>query len=236
MKRLLLASILAAALASGPAFTAETVQRAMTVSGEASVDVRPDMAVIMAGVVAQGETAKAALDANATSTRAVIATFKDEQIDAKDIETSGFSLQPVYVYPQQGDGQQQPPRISGYSVSNTVSVKIRDLESLGVVLDKAVAAGANTINGIEFIVSGQSAALDEARAQAVTEARRKAEFYAKAAGVKLGRVLAISEATGASPPVMPMLKSARAMDASTPIEPGEQRLDAQVSVTFELVD
>ena len=125
-----------------------------------------------------------------------------------------------------------PARLLGCQVTNQITVKIRAVGALPTVLDHAIEAGANEMSGIEFIVSEQSKLLDEARAEAIADARRKAELYAKAASVKLGRVVAINE-DGASPPPRPVMQAMRA--GAVPVAPGEQTLRAGVTVSYEIV-
>jgi hypothetical protein len=205
----------------------------ISVSGQGTASARPDMAVLTAGVVTQGATAREALDGNSKATADVVTLFKAEGIEAKDIQTSNFSLQPVYVYPQ--NGEQTPPKLTGYTVSNSVTVRVRDLGKLGVVMDKAVTAGANAVNGVAFTVSKQSELLDEARKQAVADARRKAELYAAAAGVKLGSVTHIDERTAAESPMpQAMFRRDAAAAAPVPVEAGESELRVEVSMTFAI--
>jgi uncharacterized protein YggE len=237
MKTLTLAAALVAAMAIGTAAAkAEEARRLITVSGEGTVTARPDMALITTGVMTEAVVARDALDANSAAVAAVIESLKAEKIEARDLETTGFSLRPVYAYPQARDGEPQKSVLTGFAVSNNVNVRVRDLTQLGTILDKAVTAGSNSIGGITFVVSDQSKKLDDARAYAVKDARRKADLLAAAAGAKIGRVVSISESGFATP--MPMMAAeARAMAAApVPVEVGEQTLQTQVSVVFELVE
>jgi uncharacterized protein YggE len=232
--------LLAAALAlcvlgaSGrPASAAEA--RSVTVTGQGTTMARPDMAVLTAGVVSEAATATEALAANSRSTAAVIDQLKAGGIEAADLQTSGFSLQPVYAYPQQQDGSNpQPPRITGYSVTNTVSVRVRDLARLGSVMDAAVSAGANSVNGVTFLVSRESELLDRARQDAVADARRKAALYASAAGARLGAVTTLTEQVTQAPPRPMYRMRADAAAASVPVEAGESELRIEIAVTFAL--
>jgi uncharacterized protein len=233
-RALLACSIVGALLLATPgAGPVAEEARSITVTGEGVTSARPDMAQLTAGATTQAATAGEALAANSQATAAVIERFKAEGIEARDIQTAGFQLQPVYVYPKSEDGAANPPRITGYTVSNSVAVRIRDLARLGAVLDRAVGAGANTINGIEFIVSKQSELLDRARREAVADARRKAELYAAAAGAKLGPVLTIGEQSAMPPPPRPMYRM-EAAAAPVPVEVGESQLRVEVSVRFAL--
>src|SRR5690606_36041629 len=131
-----------------------------------------------------GATAREALDANTAAMAELIAALKAEGIEARDIQTSGFSVNPNYVYSDARDehGYTLPPKINGYQVSNTVSVAVRDLGELGSILDKSVTVGANTINGVSFSVADPSELYNEARRAAFADARDKAALYANAAG------------------------------------------------------
>lgn len=225
------AALLAQAVPPATA-SAETMVPAITVSGEATIETAPDLAEVDGGVTTEAKTAREASDANARAMTAVIAALKSAGVAEKDIRTARLSLYPVMT-PARND----PPRASqivGYRAGNSVTVKVREIAKVADTLDALVSAGANTIGNIRFVVSNPSKVLDEARAQAVGDARRKAELYAKAAGASLGKPLAISEA-GAAPP--PMIFAARAKDAgaaSIPIAPGEQTLHVNVNVTYEL--
>src|SRR5262249_14582189 len=170
------------------------------------------------------KTAREASDANAKQMTAVLAAIKDTGIAERDIQTSRLSLQPQYDSSKSGNA-----RLTGFQANNQVTVRT-DIDKLATVLDRAIAAGANEMSGIEFVVSEQSKMLDQARDDAIADARRKAELYAKAAGAKLGNVVSISE-EGPAPQARPM----QAMRASAvPIAPGEQTLRSIVTVSYEL--
>jgi uncharacterized protein YggE len=211
-----------AALALGPAQAAEKL---VTVTGEATVAVAPDTAMIRLGVGTQEKTAREASEANARQMTAVLAAIKDTGVADRDIQTSRLSLQPQYDPNKSGTA-----RLTGFQASNQVTVRIRDIDKLPAVLDRAITAGANEMSGIEFVVSEQSKLLDQARDEAIADARRKAELYAKAAGAKLGRVVSITE-EGSAPPPRP-IQALRA--GAVPIAPGEQTLKAIVTVSYEL--
>src|SRR3954449_11182109 len=142
-------------LTGAPAALADD-KRTVTVSGLGTASAPPDMAIVTAGVVTQAATAGGARRRNAAARTAVIARIKGDGVEAKDLQTGGFGLQPVYVYPKTDDGSTGKPRITGYSVNNVVTARIRDLGKLGSILDKVVGAGANTINGVTFLVSNES--------------------------------------------------------------------------------
>jgi hypothetical protein len=221
MSRVLFA-FFAATMALAPA---RAVEKLVTVTGEATVAIAPDAAVIRIGVSSQDKTAREASDANAKQMTAVLAAIKDTGIAERDIQTSRLSLQPQYDPSKSGNA-----RLTGFQANNQVTVRIRDIDKLATVLDRAIAAGANEMSGIEFVVSEQSKMLDQARDDAIADARRKAELYAKAAGAKLGNVVSISE-EGPAPQPRPM----QAMRAgAVPIAPGEQTLRSIVTVSYEL--
>jgi uncharacterized protein YggE len=218
--------IVAAALAPWSAPAAERVEKLLTVTGEGTVAATPDSAVIRLGVSSQGKTARAASDANAREMTVVLAAIKESGVADRDIQTTSLSLQPQYDPSKTGAA-----RLVGFQANNQVTVKIRDVGRLPAVLDRAISAGANEMSGIEFVVSEQKKLLDKARTEAIADARRKAELYATAAGMKVGRVMAISE-EGSAPP--PRAFQALRAGAATPIAPGEQTLRAVVTVSYEL--
>lgn len=206
---------------------AHAADRLVTVTGEASVAVAPDAAVIRIGVSTQGKTAAEASSANSQKMAAVLGVIKDAGIAERDVQTAALSLQPQYEA-----GKPGAPRLIGFQASNQLTVKIRDIKALPNVLDRAIAAGANEMSGIEFVVSEQSKLLDEARGQAIADARRKAELYAQAAGGHVGRVVAITE-EGAPMLARPVMSAMRA-GAAVPVAPGEQTLKAAVTVSYML--
>ncbi|MGB6705778.1 MAG: SIMPL domain-containing protein, partial [Pseudolabrys sp.] len=191
--------------------TAQAAERLVTVTGEATVAVPPDSAVIRIGVSSLEKTAREAGEANAKQMTAVLTTVKASGIAERDIQTSRLSLQPQYD-PNKGG----TARLTGFQANNQVTIRIRDIDNLPTVLDRAIAAGANEMSGIEFVVSDQSKLLDQARDEAIADARRKAELYARAAGAKLGQVVSISE-EGTAPQPRPM-QAVRA--GAVPIAPG----------------
>ena len=199
----------------------------IVVTGEGSVSVTPNYAQIRNGVTTRTKTVKEGVDANTKLMVAIIAALKDAGIAEKDIQTARFSIQPIYAPQQPGTEQ----KLSGYSVSNQVNVTIREIGRVGDVLDRFAAAGATEVGNVSFLVSDASKALDQAREAAIADARRKAEVYAKASGVRLGQVGWISEDTGNGPPV-PMV--AHAATAPVPIVSGEDTLRVRVTVGFDI--
>lgn len=204
---------------------ARAADRTITVTGEATVAVAPDNANIRLGVTSQGKNAREASEANARQMTNVLAAIKEAGVADRDVQTSRLSLQPQYE-----QGKAGPARLLGFQVTNQIAIRIREIDKFPGILDRAIAAGANEMSGIEFVVSEQSKLLDQARDDAVADARRKAELYAKAAGVKLGAVTSIAE-EGSNPP-RPVVQAMRA--SAVPVAPGEQMLRAAISVTFEL--
>jgi len=236
-RSLLAAALLAAAPAAiaqtAPAVAAEAVTPTLTMAGEGSASAAPDQATVTSGVTSEGKTAREAVDANSKAMGALIDALKKAGIQAADLQTSGFSVQPRYAAPKEGSGE--APHIDGYEVRNQVTVRIRDLTRLGAVLDTAVATGSNQIDGVAFGLADAAPVLDKARQAAVADAKRKAELTAQAAGVKLGRILTIAE-SGAEPGPRPMM-AAYAMEkmAAVPVEAGESEYKARVTVTWEIV-
>ena len=206
--------------------------RMISLTGHGEVQAVPDMAMAVIGTVSQAPTAAEALAANTAAMMAVMAMLKDAGIAEKDVQTSNFLVQPRYDY----GNSTQPPRLLGYEVSNTVTAAVRHLDRLGALLDKAVSAGSNRIDGISFRLADPGKALDEARRLAAQDATRKAHLYAAALGIGLGPVLSISETGGLPPPVpMPMkTMGAEAMSADVPIARGEQTISVDVNIVWEI--
>jgi len=209
----------------------------ITIDGTGEVTAKPDMAIINSGVTTQGATAREALDANTTAMGELIAALKASGIEARDIQTSGFSVNPDYVYSEERDenGYTRPPKVNGYQVVNTVTVAVRDLTDLGAILDKSVTVGANTISGVSFSVADPTELYNEARKAAFADARAKAELYATAAGSRLDELESISESQGFNTP-QPAMYSMRADAAAAPVpvEAGELSFSINVSVQWEL--
>lgn len=202
--------------------------RYVSVVGEGTANAVPDLALVTAGVTTQAKTARAVSEANSAAMAKVLAAVKAGGISERDVQTARFSIRPVHDSRRDGDH-----RIVGFEASNRITVKIRALGELAPVLDRMIEAGANDISGVQLVVSQRSGLLDKARAEAVADARRKAELLARAAGVRLGRATAIVEDGGAPVPIQRM--TLRAAPASVPVAIGEQTLQVHVSVTFELL-
>ena len=226
------AAFAAFALVALPASAQNSPPPAISVSGEANVSVAPDLAQVEGGVTSEARTAREASEANNAAMGKVLLALKGAGIDEKDYQTSRLSLQPQYAQP--APNRSGPPQITGYRASNRVTIKVRDVTKVASVIDALVAAGANEVGGINFIVTQASRALDEARTKAVADARRKAEIYAKAAGVSLGEPISISEEGATPPPVFRSKMSAPMAAAPPPVAPGEELLSITVNVTWAI--
>ena len=206
--------------------------RTITVSASANIEAEPDAASISTGVTTQAPTARDALSSNSDTVQGLIDGLIEMGVKRKDIQTSSLNVHPQYNRRKDG----QPPTISGYSVTNTVTVQTRDLEKLGRILDQLVTLGANQIHGLSFHVTQAESLKDGARTKAIENARRRAELFAGAANARLGKVLHISEETSHNAP-RPVMATRRTMAAeSVPIEAGSQSLSARVTVTWALQD
>jgi uncharacterized protein YggE len=218
---------IAAMLLAAPALAQTVPPPAVSVTGEATVSVAPDQAQIDAGVTSDAKTAREASEANNAAMSKVLLALKGAGIEEKDYQTSRLSLQPQYSQNRTG-----PSPITGYRASNRVTVRVRDVAKVANLIDVLVGAGANDLGGINFTVSQPSRHLDEAREKAVADARRKAEIYARAAGVTLGEPLGISE-EGAPAPMF-RGKMAAPMAAGAPVAQGEETLSVTVSVSWAI--
>ena len=224
----------AVAHADQPTIVASNTLLTLTADGRSARV--PDMAVFSAGVTSQGKTAGEAMSANAADMNRVIAALKKAGIADKDVQTSSINLNPLYGQPVVGPNGQvvQEPRIVGYQANNTVTVRSRDIKGFGKVLDALVSAGANQISGPAFQLSDPSSATDEARMMAIKAARTRAELYAKAAGLRVVRIVSITEGGGYSPPQPMYAKAMQADSGSTPVSAGEVEAAVSVTVQFEL--
>ena len=211
---------------------AETVPATIAVTGEGKVEMAPDMAMLSLGVMTQADTAAAALKANSDGLSGALDRLKAAGIEGRDIQTSGLSLHPNIDYSSTG----REPQVRGYTASNMLTVRLRDLSVLGQTLDAVVTEGANTLNGLSFGLQNPDEATDEARRRAVADATHKAALYAEAAGVTLGRIVTISEQGNYGGPQPMMMAEARlAKDAgSVPVASGEISIGATISVVYEI--
>jgi len=228
MKNSLAAAVVTATWFAAPALAQTVPPPAISVTGEATVSVAPDQAQIDGGVTSDAKTARETSEANNAAMGKVLLALKGAGIEEKDTQTSRLSLQPQYAPNRTGTSP-----ITGYRASNRVTIRLRDVTKVANVIDVLVGAGANDIGGINFTVSQPSKHLDEAREKAVADARRKAEIFAKAAGVTLGEPISISEETGAPAPMF-RGKMAAPMAAGAPVAQGEETLSVSVNVSWAI--
>jgi len=231
MKSLLASAAVAATWLAAPALAQTVPPPAISVTGEANVSVPPDQAQIDGGVTSDAKTAREASDANNAAMGKVLLALKGAGIEEKDYQTSRLSLQPQFAANYKPS--ERAPGIVSFRASNRVTVKIRDVTKVANVIDVLVGAGANEIGGINFTVTQASKALDEAREKAIADARRKADIYAKAAGVTLGEPISISEETGSPGPLF-RSKVAAPMAAAAPVAQGEETLSVTVNVSWAI--
>jgi len=206
-------------------------QTTITLTGRGSVDHAPDVALISVGVQVESKTAADAMAQQAAQMNGVFAAVKAAGIADRDMQTGNLSLNPVYEYPNNAR-----PRLTGYQASNSITIKVRDLKSLGKTMDAVVKGGGNTINGISFSVDKPEQFQNDARVEAIKDAAAKAELYAKAVGYKVARIVTITEMDYQPQPVpMAMMRMQDMAAESTPIAAGEVSLEQTVNVVFELV-
>ncbi|HZR71912.1 SIMPL domain-containing protein [Bradyrhizobium sp.] len=231
LRTLVLTVIAAGAPLAASAQTPTQPQPIISVTGEARVSVPPDLAQIDVGVTSEAKTAREASDANNAAMGKVLLALKGAGIDEKDYQTSRLSLQPEYSTAKSGS----PATIVGYRASNRVTIRLHDVTKVANVIDTVVTAGANEIGGINFMVSQASKLLDDAREQAIADARRRAEIYAKAAGVTLGSPVSISEEGAAEPLFRARVMGGKmAAAAPVPIAQGEETLSVTVGVVWAI--
>lgn len=235
MTKTLLALALAAAVAlPGVAQASDPAPRRIVVLGEGEASVRPDLAILTLTVMREAATAREALDANNKATAELIAAMKAAGVADRDLQTAGVQIVPRYDYTNKPDGTQEA-KLAAYQVSNTLTVRVRDLAKTGQILDASVSLGVNQGGNVVFSNDDPSATLTEARKRAVADAMAKARTLTEAAGVKLGQLMEISDVSYAQPmPIVAKAYEGGAADASVPIEAGENAYKVQISVTFEL--
>ena len=227
----------AARMGKGPSrievSTAEP-QDHFSVSAEGKVSAKPDIAVMQFGVVTEKPTVAQATKENTDKMNAVIGTVKANKVDDKDIKTSQYQLNPVYEYPPNGR-----PYIRGYSLNQQIEVKVRDFDTIGDVIAAATSAGANEVGSLQFTIDEPDALKTQARNEAIGKARDKAREIADEAGLKLGRLINVSESGGDTPPG-PMYDRAYAMEAKTAgsvapeIQAGEQEITVTVTLVYDI--
>jgi uncharacterized protein YggE len=201
-------------------------RRTISVNGQGQVAVTPDMATVTFGVESSGTDLVATQGDNATRTQATIDKLKGQGIDAKDLQTTGYNVQPQYDRDQ---------KLTGYKVTNTVRATVRDLSKLGSTIDAAVGAGTNRVSGISFDVANKAEALKGARQAAVADARQKADLYAQLTNTTLGGVLTLSESV-ATPDYRTAAPAAAPASGvtTTPIEAGQGSITITVDVVYEI--
>lgn len=233
MRQLLSLALLGCMVVS-PAFADDSDKTTLNITAQADVKAAPDIATISSGVITVAPTADVALRENSKLMNEVFTALKKAGIDDKDMQTSGITINPQYVYEEK-----KSPKITGYQANNSLSIIIRDLKKIGPVLDTLVAKGSNQIDGPNFTIENSDPLLDKARAEAVAKARARANLYAKAVGMKVKRLINLSESHYSQPvPIMGrnMKMMAMAADASapTPIAAGQVNMTVNVNVVYEL--
>jgi len=226
-KKLAAILVLCLAFVSGP--VAAQDRPVMIVTGSAQVSVAPDLATVILGAETQSRQAVEALRKNSTAMGELFNLLQESGIEQKDMQTSGLSLEPQYLH-----SSGALPKLTGYVARNRVTVRLRDLDKLGALLDAAVSTGSNVFHGLSFGLQDPVAAQDIALAKAVARARAKAEIMAGAAGVELGPLLSISESGSRGQPVPIMREAVMAMDA-VPVAEGSVSINATANLTFEIL-
>lgn len=205
----------------------------IVVSGEGEASVAPDLALLSLSVMREAKTAREALDANNDAMAAVIAAMKSAGVAERDLQTTGIQINPRYNYSNKPDGGQTAELVA-YQVTNTLSVRVRDISKTGEILDKAVSLGVNQGGGITFTNENPATVIGEARKKAVADAIAKAKTLAEAAGVSVGKVLEITDQNYMPPPMPMNAKAFDAAGASVPVQAGENAYRVMVNITFEL--
>ena len=203
----------------------------LSVSAQADARRVPDVATLSAGVVTQALDANAAMRDNANRMDKVMAAIRAAGIAERDIQTSGINLNPQYKY-----AENQNPTITGYQASNTVNIKVHDIARLGKVMDALVASGANQVNGPSFDIDQPDPVYDEARRSALEKGQARAAMYAKTLGMRVRRIVSISEGGGFRPPgPMPMMAFSRGKaESDTAVAPGESTVSVNLDIVYEL--
>lgn len=207
----------------------EPAPRTITVNASASVERAADQAAISFAVETEAASAQDASDANAAAMTAVLAALEQSGIDRGAVRTQGLRVLPDYVFPGEG----QPRRISGYRAVNQIRVTVNDLALTGRLIERALDAGANRVDGVAFSLSDPDAARIDALGRAVARARAEAAAIADALGEPLGPALSVSTSEAGGPPVL--MREARSMEAAPPpVEPGAIEVSATVNVVFRI--
>ncbi len=209
---------------------AEDTPRQIVVTATGTVEAAPDMATVTLGVSRDARTASQAMAEVSEATSAVLTRITESGIESRDVQTSSLNLNPVW-----DRGNERPPQVRGYVASTTLSVRVRDLDDLGSLLDQLIGDGANTLNGLTFGIADTDPLEEAARADAVRQARAKAETLASAARLDLGPVQTISEGGGAGGPA-PIMRGAMLESAAVPVAAGELSVRVSVTVVFAIAD
>ena len=229
MRHFMLASALAAAALPAPAAAQPTGTR-LDIAATGEVTRVPDLALVSAGVVTRAPTAAAAIAQNATQLDRVRAALRRAGVADRDVQTSSLSLNPDFAYEQN-----QPPRLVAYQATHQLSVRLRDIRSAGRILDALVAAGANQVSGPSLQVGRPEAALDEARTRALAAGRQRADLYARSLGLRVVRLVSVSEGPRHEGPVpVAAMRAEAGKSADTNLAPGEQQLSVTLQMSFEL--
>lgn len=228
--RLFNALFLSAALVLPLASTAFADGTFVTVTGEATVLATPDQATISLGVTTNGPNAAEAMAANSKALSAVLARLKAAGIEERDLQTANLSLMPNWV----GYDSGSTPSIGDYTASNMLNVRVRALDQLGAILDASITDGANTLNGITFELAVAGPTLDEARKAAVADATARATILVGAAGVKLGKIVSMTENVGYNSPTQMFRSEGDA--GKVPVATGQIGMMSSVTVTFEMAE
>ena len=236
MRYMVFASLIFAAAVSPDPAAAQQASITQTIAGT-RLDINvtgevtrvPDIAVITAGVVTRSPSATGAIQDAANRMQKVIVALKQAGVEDRDVQTSNVSLNPQYR-----DPENQSPQLVGYTASHQLTIRFRDIRSSGKILDALVSEGANQISGPSLTIDKPEAALEEARANAVQIGRAHAELYARSLGLRVVRIVSVSESGGYAAPPRPVPMMARAEMSNTNIEPGEQKLQVSLAMTFEL--
>lgn len=230
---LVAAAFLAAAPVAAPTALGAEIVPSLHLTGTGEVAAAPDMAIVTSGVITQAKTARDALSANNEAMENLMAALVDAGIEPSDIQTSNFSVQPEFTYPESNGVSVR--RIDGYTVSNSVTVRVLDLDNLGRMLDRFVSVGANQINSISFAVQDPAPLIEEARKAAVADALAKAALYAEAAGLTLGDILSITESGSAPRPIAEAaMMRLSAADSAVPVAAGELTFSSSVNIQWQI--
>jgi uncharacterized protein len=229
----------AAGLRAQEIMTLKDTLPSITTTGEASVEVIPNIAILSLGVETERPTAADAANENAKASAAVVADVKAQGIDPRDIATQGVTLEPVYDETRDANGRVTKRTLRGYRARNDLTVKVRQIEKTGALAQQWIAKGANAFGGVEFDYDQKDAKYDALRGDAVRDALRKATSYTNGLGIRLGRILAIATPGGGYARPTGAAMSARAApkeaeSVAIPIEPGVQTLSVEVAVSWEL--